>query len=55
MVTKCINHWADSANFKVVTINKVCSGLKVKCSEMPNASYTNRWHSLQEKKQIIKK
>jgi hypothetical protein len=40
--TKCINHWADSANFKGVTINKICSGLTVKCFEMPNASYTNR-------------
>ena len=25
--TKCINHWADSANFKGVTFNKICSGL----------------------------
>ena len=39
-VTKCINHWADSANFKVITFNKKCSGLTVKCFEMPNASYT---------------
>ena len=40
--TKCINHWADSANFKVITFNKKCSGLTVKCFEMPNASYTKR-------------
>lgn len=43
LLTKCINHWADSANFKGVTFNKLCSGLTVKCFEMPNASYTNRW------------
>ena len=39
-VTKCINHWADSANFKGVTFNKICSGLKGMSFEMPNASYT---------------
>jgi len=43
LLTKCINHWADSANFKGVTFNKLCSGLAVKCFEMPNASYTNRY------------
>jgi hypothetical protein len=43
LLTKCINHWADSANFKGVTFNKLCSGLTVKCFEMPNASYTNRY------------
>ena len=41
--TKCINHWADSANFKGVTFNKICSSLTGKCVEMPNASYTNRY------------
>lgn len=41
-VTKCINHWADSANFKGVTFNKTCSSLTGKCFGMPNASYTNR-------------
>ena len=41
-ITMCINHWADSANFKGVTLNKICSGLTGKCFEMPNASYTNR-------------
>ncbi|MDY0184194.1 MAG: hypothetical protein RBR39_12980, partial [Proteiniphilum sp.] len=41
--TKCINHWADSANFKGVTFNKLRSGLTGKCFEMPNASYTNRY------------
>ena len=41
-LTKCINHWAHSASFKCVTLNKLCSGLTVKCFEMPNASYTNR-------------
>jgi hypothetical protein len=44
--TKCINHWADSANFKVVTFNKICSGLTGKCFGMPNASYTNRWQQV---------
>jgi hypothetical protein len=41
-LTKCINHWADSANFKGFTFNKNCSGLTGKRFEMPNASYTNR-------------
>jgi hypothetical protein len=45
-VTKCINHWADSANFKGVTFNKICSGLTEKCFEMPNASYTNRYRQV---------
>jgi len=39
-ITKCINHWADSSNFKGVTFNKHFSGLTGKCFEMPNASYT---------------
>ena len=50
LLTKCINHWADSANFKGVTFNKLCSGLTVKCFEMPNASYTNRCAPLANKK-----
>jgi hypothetical protein len=33
-------HLADSANFKVVTFNKICSGLTGLLSEMPNVSYT---------------
>ncbi|SEU16261.1 hypothetical protein SAMN05444285_1665 [Draconibacterium orientale] len=41
--TKCINHWANSANFKVATLNQRCIGLTGKCFEMPNASYTNRY------------
>ncbi len=40
--TMCINHWADSAGFKSITFNQLCSGLTGKCFEMPNASYTNR-------------
>lgn len=31
-----IKHLADSANIKVVTFNKICSGLTGKCFEMPN-------------------
>ena len=30
LLTKCINHWADSANFKGVTFNKLCSGFDSK-------------------------
>ncbi|SMO93739.1 hypothetical protein SAMN06265379_1212 [Saccharicrinis carchari] len=45
LLTKCINHWADSVDFKGITLNKLCNGLTRKCFEMPNASYTNRWHS----------
>jgi len=48
MVTKGINHWADSANFNSVTSNKSCSGLTGKCFEMPNASYTSRYHALKK-------
>ncbi len=44
-ITKCINHWADSANFKGVTFNDNCGGLTEKCFEMPNASYTNRYQT----------
>jgi len=44
--TKCINHWADNANFKGVTFNKICSGSTGKCFEMPNASYTNRSYEI---------
>lgn len=43
LVTKCIKHWAESAGFKVVTFNQLCSHLTGKCFEMPNASYTNRY------------
>lgn len=35
-VTSCIVHLADSANFKVVTSNKLCSGLTGLCFESPN-------------------
>lgn len=31
-----IKHLADSANFKVVTSNKICNGLTGLLSEMPN-------------------
>jgi len=41
--TKCINHWANSVNFKGVTFNMNCSGLTGQCFEMPNASHTNRY------------
>jgi len=40
MPTSCIKHLADSANFKGVTFNKLCSGLTGVCFEMPNVSYT---------------
>lgn len=46
LTKKCINHWADSANLKGVTFNKICSSLTGKCFEMPNASYTKRWQKL---------
>jgi hypothetical protein len=51
LVTKCINHWADSANFKGVTFNKICSGLTEKCFEMPNASYTNRYQQAEKNRE----
>jgi len=48
--TMCINHWADNAGFKGVTLNQLCSGLTGKCFEMPNASYTRPlWASLKTK------
>jgi len=40
--TSCIKHLADSANFKVVASNKLCSGLTGNRFEMPNVSYINR-------------
>ena len=46
--TKCINHWAESAGFKGVTLNQLCSGLTGMCFEMPNASYTNRCAAYKE-------
>jgi hypothetical protein len=47
-ITKCINHWAYSANSKDVTLDKIYSGLTGKSFEMPNASYTNRYMGLKE-------
>ena len=47
-ITKCINHWAYSANSKDVTLDKIYSGLTGKSFEMPNASYTNRWQQLRK-------
>lgn len=41
-LTKNIGHLAESANFKVSTFNKNCSGLIVISFEMPNAPYSNR-------------
>ena len=35
-LTMYIKHLADSANFEVVTPNKICSGLTVQSFEMPN-------------------
>jgi len=35
-LTPCIVHLADSANFKGVTSNKLCSGLTGLCFESPN-------------------
>ena len=34
--TMHIKHLADSANFKGITFNKLCSGLTGKCFDMPN-------------------
>jgi hypothetical protein len=36
LVTVCIVHLADRANFKDVTSNKLCSGLTGSCFESPN-------------------
>ncbi len=36
LVTSCIVHLADSANFEDVTSNKLCSGLTGSCFESPN-------------------
>lgn len=40
LVTSCIVHLADSANFKGSTFNKHCNGLIRNRFEMPNVSYT---------------
>ena len=39
--TRYIKHLAESANFKVGTLNKHCNGLIGNRFEMPNVSYTN--------------
>ena len=36
LVTACIVHLVDSADFKVSTLNKLCSGLTGLCFESPN-------------------
>jgi hypothetical protein len=30
-------------NLKFMQVRKISSKVKMKCFEMPNASYTNRW------------
>jgi hypothetical protein len=47
-------HLADSANFKVVTFNKIYNGLTGLLSEMPNVSYTNRCAPLLNDNKSIK-
>ena len=43
-VTKCMIHWAVSAGFKVVTLNKISSGLTGKCFEIGKRHHTrNRY------------
>ena len=42
-LTRYIKHLADSANFKVVTFNKLCSGLTGKCHAVGYYSYTKRY------------
>jgi len=39
---------------KIIDINKIYGKLKMKCFEMPNASYTNRCAPL-KKNQIVKR
>jgi hypothetical protein len=42
LVTACIVHPADSANFKGVTSNKLCSGLTGSCFESPAKRHHTR-------------
>jgi hypothetical protein len=51
--TMYIKHLADSANFKVVTLNLICSGLTGLLFEMPNVSYTNRWQLFKHTNNIL--
>lgn len=52
--TMYTKHLADSANFKVVTFNKIYNGLTGLLSEMPNVSYTNRCAPLLNDNKSIK-
>jgi hypothetical protein len=44
LVTACIVHLADIADFKGSTFNKLCSGLIAMCFESPNDTiHANRY------------
>jgi len=51
--TRYIKHLADSANIKVITFNKHCSGLIGNRFEMPNVSYTHPLQASRRKKRQI--
>jgi hypothetical protein len=42
---KKIVHLADSIKHEFISNNKICRNLKMKRFKMPNAPYSNRWHT----------
>jgi hypothetical protein len=45
--------WGDLVNLNFKAFNKHCSGLKVKCSEIPHYAYLSRYALLENKNEII--
>jgi len=53
LVTSCIVHLADSANFKGFTSNKLYSCLTVSCFESPNDTiHVERWLQLSQSAEL---
>ena len=50
LATKATRNLGNMLIFKLVTLNKISSKLKVYCFKIPNYAYTNRWASLKNVK-----
>jgi len=35
--------WQKVLNMRIIAINKISYNLKIKCSKIPSAVYSNRW------------
>lgn len=55
LVTACIVHLADSADFKGSVFNKFCSGLTVLCFELPMTPYTRTVMQHVKKQNYVKR